>query len=212
MQFKGCICCSTWEDLYCAYKRECVEVLETQQIKSMQSSEKTNILEDLSAYSANHPIITNMVIAGLLMALGDYIAQVLEARTKVKPKQADRTLRLAMTNAFVLAPMSIAWYSFLDSLELPLLFAVALDQCIWGAITNTTFFTVTKILEGHSLMVSLENARINVPKTLRTAFLIWPFVQIINLSLVPLEYRLVVMNIVNIPWSAYLSLQAASSK
>jgi len=167
-------------------------------------------------------LLMNMVIAGVLMGVGDQLAQSLELYPLMKGKtmfsrsfllQRDwqRTFRLCFTNGIVLAPLAMKWYALLDGLALPLLVSVLLDQLLWGAVTNSLFYFVTKYLEGESVMNSIVHVRRNVPLTIRAAFYLWPLVQIVNLSMVPLEYRLIVMNIVSVPWSAYLSLKSASA-
>jgi hypothetical protein len=40
---------------------------------------------------------------------------------------------------------------------------------------------------------------------------VWPTVQFINMMWVPLQHRILVANLVSIPWTAYLSLKVAAA-
>ena len=46
--------------------------------------------------------------------------------------------------------------------------------------------------------------------TLKVNWVVWPVLQGINLSVVPLQYRILYINFCSIFWSAYLSNMAAS--
>ena len=43
-------------------------------------------------------------------------------------------------------------------------------------------------------------------------WVVWPVLQTINMSVVPLQYRLLYVNVASLFWSAYLSNMASSPK
>jgi Mpv17 / PMP22 family len=46
--------------------------------------------------------------------------------------------------------------------------------------------------------------------TLKVNWVVWPVLQAVNLSVVPLQYRILYINFCSIFWSAYLSNMASS--
>jgi len=63
------------------------------------------------------------------------------------------------------------------------------------------------MLEGVS---PVERLRTSYWQALATNWMIWPFVQLANFKLVPLQYRLLFVNVVSIGWNSYLSFLNSS--
>jgi protein Mpv17 len=58
------------------------------------------------------------------------------------------------------------------------------------------------VLEGTDPKQKLERS---YTEALKSNYLLWPFVQMVNFKLVPLEHRVLVVNLVSIGWNCYLS-------
>jgi protein Mpv17 len=76
------------------------------------------------------------------------------------------------------------------------------DQTIFAATNLFVFLSCMAIMEGSSPKEKLEKS---YTKVLVKNWMIWPFVQAINFKLVPLDYRVLVVNVVSIGWNCYLS-------
>ena len=48
-------------------------------------------------------------------------------------------------------------------------------------------------------------------EVLKTNWKVWPVVQCLNFSIVPLQYRLLFVNVVALGWNAYLSVKTSSN-
>lgn len=48
--------------------------------------------------------------------------------------------------------------------------------------------------------------------TLKVNWVVWPVLQAVNMSVVPLQYRLLYINVCSLFWSAFLSNMAAGDK
>jgi protein Mpv17 len=66
------------------------------------------------------------------------------------------------------------------------------------------------VLEGTSPKAKLEA---NYVPALTANYMIWPFVQLVNFKFVPLQHRVLFVNLISIGWNCYLSfLNSGGSK
>eukprot|EP00899_Mesostigma_viride_P020009 jgi/Mesvir1/28009/Mv20199-RA.1 len=133
-----------------------------------------------------------------------------------KPYNVSRTMRQATIAATVFAPMAFLWYGSLNrvfpSSSLSHTFAkVALDQTAWAACMSYLLMAVSSLLEGKGLKAGLDKAGAEIWGVLKVNWCVWPLVQAINLSLVPVPLRILVMNVVAIPWTAFLAYKMNGS-
>ncbi|KAF3918955.1 hypothetical protein ABW20_dc0107596 [Dactylellina cionopaga] len=105
-------------------------------------------------------------------------------------------------------PVVVQWYKLLNRVKIPgrpnaeLVARVAADQLIFTPVNLLCFFTGMTLLEGGDPKEKLQR---NYWTTLRTNLVLWPTVQLVNFKFVPLEHRLLVVNIVSLGWNSYLS-------
>ena len=67
------------------------------------------------------------------------------------------------------------------------------------------------LLEGHTLMGSISKAQKILYPVLVNNYRIWPFVQLVNMSLVPVHFRLVFLQVIALFWSMYISFMNAQA-
>jgi len=79
---------------------------------------------------------------------------------------------------------------------------VAADQTIFATIHLGVFLSSISILEGSDPKEKLEK---NYFQGLKANWMLWPAVQAVNFKLVPLEHRVLVVNIVSLGWNCFLS-------
>jgi protein Mpv17 len=58
------------------------------------------------------------------------------------------------------------------------------------------------IMEGRSPREKLEKT---YKSALQKNWMVWPFVQLGNFTMVPLEHRVMVVNVISLGWNCYLS-------
>ncbi|KAL7423907.1 Protein required for ethanol metabolism [Cryptotrichosporon argae] len=168
-----------------------------------------------SNFLKRSPMLGNIVSSGVLFATGDVVAQQLVEK---KGSQHDlvRTGRIVAWGAGIFAPAVTVWFRTLERLPIrgkwpATLARVGLDQFVFAPCILTGFFTVMTLLEGKDLNAVREKWRSSFVPTLQTNWMVFIPFQIFNMF-VPLQYRLLAINGVNIPWNAFLSLQNAKSK
>jgi protein Mpv17 len=57
-------------------------------------------------------------------------------------------------------------------------------------------------MEGTSVKAKLEST---YPTAISKNWMLWPWVQLVNFKLVPLEHRVLLVNVVSLGWNCYLS-------
>lgn len=57
-------------------------------------------------------------------------------------------------------------------------------------------------MEGNSVKDKLDK---NYKTALTSNYMLWPFVQAVNFKVVPLEHRVLFVNVISIGWNCYLS-------
>ncbi|KAF7732139.1 Protein required for ethanol metabolism [Apophysomyces ossiformis] len=143
---------------------------------------------------------------------GDVIAQQLAEKKGWQEHDMGRTLRMAGFGGVVAGPVLSTWYRFLElnikaSTPFKTLAAkVAMDQCIFAPVFIGTFFSVQGLFEGKSVNEIRSKLENGYTTALMSNYKLWPAVQFFNFYFTPLNYRLMVSNLVSLGWNAYLSL------
>jgi protein Mpv17 len=107
----------------------------------------------------------------------------------------------------VFGPAATLWFRALSRINLsskPLTVAtrVGADQLLFTPINLTLFLSYMAYFEGASVQKRLKDKYVPV---LKTNWMVWPAVQSVNFAIVPLEHRVLVVNVVAIGWNCYLS-------
>ncbi|CEM03235.1 unnamed protein product [Vitrella brassicaformis CCMP3155] len=128
----------------------------------------------------------------------------------------ERTFRMGAWGFFS-GPVGDAWYQWLDgavstrlSSYAPVerLFAkVAADQLLWVPIQHAIFLALVTSLEVKRLdFDAIKKAiRLKWTKILLAGYRLWPFVQLLNFYLVPVQYRIILTDVVTIFWASIKS-------
>ncbi|XP_075856740.1 mitochondrial inner membrane protein Mpv17 isoform X2 [Microcebus murinus] len=144
---------------------------------------------------AAHPWKVQVLTAGSLMGVGDIISQQLVEKRGLREHQTGRTLTMVSLGCGFVGPVVGGWYKVLDrfipgTTKVDALKKMLLDQggfapCFLGCF----------------LPLDYRDALI-------TNYYLWPAVQLANFYLVPLHYRLAVVQCVAVIWNSYLSWKA----
>jgi protein Mpv17 len=116
--------------------------------------------------------------------------------------------RLMLTTAVVFGPAATKWYQFLQkkinlSTNVRTTAArVLADQTLFASTNMAVFLSSMSILEGSSPQEKLKK---NYLSGLKANWIVWPPVQSFNFTVVPLEHRVLVVNIVSLGWNCFLS-------
>nr|XP_006197269.2 protein Mpv17 isoform X1 [Vicugna pacos] len=160
-----------------------------------------------------HPWKVQVLTAGSLMGLGDVISQQLVERRGLQEHQTGRTLTMVSLGCGFVGPVVGGWYRVLDRLipgttKVDALKKMLLDQGGFAPCFLGCFLPLVGTLNGLSTQDNWAKLQRDYPDALITNYYLWPAVQLANFYLVPLHYRLAVVQCVAVIWNSYLSWKA----
>jgi len=125
----------------------------------------------------------------------------------------DRLTRF-MAWGFIMAPLQYRWFQFLSktfpltktSATTQALKRVVCDQVLFAPLGLGLFFSFMTLAEGQRpKAIKSKLGQVYIP-TMKANYIVWPFVQIINFRVMPLQFQLPFVSTVGIFWTAYISL------
>ncbi|XP_006612128.1 protein Mpv17 [Apis dorsata] len=157
-----------------------------------------------------YPIIIQATQAGILMALGDQIAQNFIEQKKFKELDFLRTAQFGSIGFFITGPVTRTWYGILDKYigsktGIAVLKKVACDQLIFAPAGLGIVLTTVGLLQGkdfEQIKTKLSNEYLDI---LLNNYKIWPIIQLINFYFIPLQYQVLLVQSVAILWNTYVS-------
>lgn len=164
---------------------------------------------------ARRPLLTQSVTTAVLFATGDAMAQQAVERVGVDKHDYARTGRMALYGGAVFGPAATTWFKFLQekikfqSANLTIAARVLTDQSVFASTNMFVFLSSMAIMEGSSPKEKLEST---YTTALAKNWMVWPAVQAVNFKFVPLEHRVLVVNVVSLGWNCYLSYLNSQSK
>ncbi|KAL7647581.1 UNVERIFIED_CONTAM: hypothetical protein RMT77_001181 [Armadillidium vulgare] len=147
---------------------------------------------------------------GLLMSGGDLISQTIIEKKNLQHIEWIRPVRFFGMGFFFVAPCLRTWFGFLDRNiktvnRIGVLKKVACDQLIFAPAFLTVFLTVNGLLQKKSFDAVQRQIKRDYFDIITTNWMIWPAVQVINFSYVPLRNQVLVVQIVALFWNTYIA-------
>ena len=149
-----------------------------------------------------HPLITQSLTTAVLFATGDTLAQQAVERKGFQHHELARTLRMTAYGGFIFGPAATTWFGFLQrriripsSPNLEILARVAADQLVFASCNLAFFLSSMAVMEGTSPKEKLKSTW---AMALQKNWMVWPVVQTINFKFVPLEHRVLVVNVISL--------------
>jgi len=160
---------------------------------------------------AKSPLLTQSATTLVLFATGDVLAQQAVEKRGIQKHDLARTGRMAFYGGAIFGPAATTWFSFLSRRVIlnnnpnstaTILTRVAMDQLIFTPTNLLVFLSTQAVLEGSSPKAKIEST---YTTAITKNWMIWPWVQLVNFKMVPLEHRVLVVNLVSLGWNCYLS-------
>ncbi|KAK4229712.1 hypothetical protein QBC38DRAFT_83939 [Podospora fimiseda] len=158
---------------------------------------------------AARPLLTSAISTSILFSIGDITAQQLVDKRGLSQHDYLRTGRMALYGGAVFGPCASTWFGLLSkhvvfpkSQTKTILARVAVDQGLFAPVFIGVFLSSMAVLEGGSPKEKLKESYVDA---LSANYMVWPWVQMVNFRFVPLQHRLVFVNVVSIGWNSYLS-------
>lgn len=179
-----------------------------------------DIWNSYSAVLSSSPIQTKAVTSATVYTIGDIIAQRTDDEgLSIGDMDKPRIVRSLLAGLIGHGPMSHLWYGFSENLFQNVLHLpsdiwgtaakVAIDQTIWGPIWNNSYILLLGLMKRNSLeSIWGEAKRTTIPLTL-SGLKLWPLAHCVTYGLIPVENRLLWVDLVEIIWVTTLAKTAA---
>ncbi len=165
-----------------------------------------------------HPIFVKAVTSGSVYALGDGVAQLYEGKT-LGELDRGRVARSAAAGFIGHGPLSHFWYGvsegFFDWLgwegwwtTFP---KITVDQLVWGPIWNGCYIFLLGAMRREGLGEIIQTVKGTSFSLLTSGLKLWPLAHVVTYGLIPVENRLLWVDLVEILWVTILSREAANA-
>ncbi|XP_008544880.2 protein Mpv17-like, partial [Microplitis demolitor] len=159
-----------------------------------------------------YPMGMQALQAGTLMGVGDQIAQNLVEKRKFNELDFLRTAQFYSIGLFIAGPSVRGWYGILDKYfgskgSVVALKKVACDQFLFAPPFIAVLLATIGFMQGNNAEGVQKKLSNEYKDILINNYKIWPLVQLINFGLVPLNYQVLVNQIVAIFWNTYISFR-----
>ncbi|XP_076661687.1 mitochondrial inner membrane protein MPV17 isoform X2 [Halictus rubicundus] len=159
---------------------------------------------------SKYPLRTQAVQAGILMGLGDQIAQNLIERKEIRDLDYKRTAQFACIGLCIAGPATRTWYGILDRYigskgGIVVLKKVCCDQLLFAPTFILCLLTIIGILQGNDIEGLKVKLKKEYSEILINNYKVWPMVQLCNFYFVPLQYQVLVVQSIALLWNSYIS-------
>jgi len=167
------------------------------------------------------PVLTKSLTAGIIFALSDWCAQLIEREDEGESKTPivfSRVLSTFLVGLLFFGPAANAWYSMIFKILpstslLSTLQKAALGQIFFGPTFTAVFFGAGMIQSGSfSLGAWLSKIKTDLPGVWASGLGYWPLVDFISYKVVPVQWIPLFVNFCSFVWTIYLSLVANRGK
>lgn len=178
-------------------------------------------IDNWSSYStvlAQAPIKTKAITSATVYTIGDFVAQSTEGKSVGEVDRA-RILRSMLAGLIGHGPLSHFWYEvsddfFENALHLKdwwgTLIKVAIDQGLWGPIWNNTYILLLGLMQFKKIGDIFSEMKSTTIPLIISGLKLWPAAHLVTYGLIPLENRLLWVDLVEIIWVTILATTAAS--
>ncbi|XP_070500048.1 mitochondrial inner membrane protein Mpv17 [Chironomus tepperi] len=163
---------------------------------------------------AKYPYTFQGVQSSILMATGDYIAQkFVENKKELDYKRSANFLLIGFCGGLGLRK----WYGALNSTfqgsnkTVCTIKKVAVDQLVFAPVFIGTLISSIGLLQGKKPIEIKTKLEAEFADILKANYKLWPAVQLMNFAFVPLNYQVVVVQIVAVLWNTYVSFKTNNS-
>ena len=179
------------------------------------------------------PIITKCITAAIINLLGDVMAQCIEAQSSpfsfffdMKQWDGARLQTFFLCGLFFNGPYVHWWYERLvqfdqwikrrfnlTSKPVRTMAQLTMDQTVGAVLSLCLYFyvyeTIDAVVHQRVPVASMAASKLseNFGSILMTNYCIWPVVNWISFTYVPIQFRVLLNNVIGIMWNAFLSMK-----
>lgn len=163
------------------------------------------------------PISTKAVTSATVYSIGDIIAQQAEGKS-LSELDRMRNLRSLLAGLIGHGPMSHVWYNWSENIFSNVLGLhdqwwaffpkVAIDQTTWGPFWNNTYILLLGIMQWRNPKAIFQEMKETTIPLIVSGLKLWPLAHSITYGVIPVENRLLWVDLVEIIWVTILATAA----
>eukprot|EP00586_Coscinodiscus_wailesii_P006004 CAMPEP_0172489814 /NCGR_PEP_ID=MMETSP1066-20121228/20043_1 /TAXON_ID=671091 /ORGANISM="Coscinodiscus wailesii, Strain CCMP2513" /LENGTH=249 /DNA_ID=CAMNT_0013257937 /DNA_START=224 /DNA_END=973 /DNA_ORIENTATION=+ len=163
------------------------------------------------------PVYTKAATSATVYTIGDFLAQRTEGK-EVGELDRMRIARSLIAGLIGHGPMSHIWYNVSEGLFENILHwtawwsffpKVAVDQLAWTPLWNNTYILLLGLMKRETLEKIWKDMKRTTIPLMVSGLKLWPLAHCITYGLIPVENRLLWVDMVEIVWVTILATQAA---
>uniref|UniRef100_A0A0N5AVJ5 Mitochondrial inner membrane protein Mpv17 n=1 Tax=Syphacia muris TaxID=451379 RepID=A0A0N5AVJ5_9BILA len=155
------------------------------------------------------------VTSGLLGGSGDFIAQKFVEKKSWKEYDFIRTGRFTLLTGVYIAPILVGWFRVLErvrgSAKIVPLKRLIIDQTTFAPFFLGTILFTLRSLEGKRPSEAWTQVKQDYLPILKFNLAFWPPVQLFNFYLMPLNFRVIIVQLASLIWNTYVSFKTQKS-
>ena len=162
------------------------------------------------------PVSTKAITSATVYSIGDIIAQKTEGKSAAEFDRL-RNLRSLLAGLIGHGPLSHVWYNVSEDVFTSLgivdqwwsfLPKVAIDQLTWGPFWNNTYILLLGIMQFRNPKAIWEEMKATTIPLIVSGLKLWPLAHCITYGVIPVENRLLWVDLVEILWVTILATAA----
>ena len=171
-----------------------------------------------SAVLEQSPLYTKAVTSATVYTIGDMISQGTEGKS-IGEIDRPRVIRSLLAGLIGHGPLSHLWYDFSENIFENVMhlqglsgtaIKVAIDQTTWGPFWNNSYILLLGLMKLEKFENIFEEMKRTTIPLLVTGLKLWPLAHCVTYGLIPVENRLLWVDLVEIIWVTILSTTAAA--
>ncbi|XP_058985854.1 mpv17-like protein [Musca domestica] len=157
------------------------------------------------------PYVSEGLRAAGIMGAGDILAQTVVEKKSFKDIDLIRTAKYGSLGMLFVGPVLKYWFGLLDRQirgkqgVQRALKKMAVDQAIMAPSLNLAIASLVGLINNEKPGDIAERLKTQYPDIMKTNYIIWPAVQILNFGLVPLRYQVVFVQTIAVFWNCFVS-------
>lgn len=159
-------------------------------------------------------LISEGLRVGVIMAAGDALCQTFVEKRELHNVDVNRMLKFGAVGVVYVGPILKVWYGTLDKIvpkESPplkrALKKMALDQTVFAPSFIASLIGIFGLINGESISTIQNRFKNDYFTIMSRNYMLWPAAQVINFSVVPLNYQVLYAQFISLIWNIYLSMK-----
>jgi len=167
------------------------------------------ILAKYNSYVLRNPLIAMSITTGVTMGLGSIISQSVIEKRPMADFDWGRIGRFSAFGFIFSGPFLRYWYYGLDKyfagVKLKPIKMMIADQILAAPLLNGVLLLYLPLSNGKSINEVKQRFREDFPKVIKANYTVWPAIQLTNFYFIPLQHRVLFVNMCALLWSTFLA-------